>query len=97
MKFDKDPADENSGQEGNDIDDLVDERVVQNSDGTFSCGVCGKNMALRRHIRNHVEIHLNKKQTCDICNKQYKTRNSLGVHRNTIHKDMIPRRDYNKH
>ena len=81
-----------------DVDQVVDSSLLQNTDGSFICGVCGKKSATRQHMRSHVETHLNLSFTCDVCNKQYRTRNSLMVHKSTMHKNCKDNRMiyYNK-
>ena len=67
----------------------MDEQLQQHSDGQLSCGFCGKKSATtRQNMRNHIETHLDLRLTCDICNKQYSTRNSLNVHKSSIHKNI---------
>ena len=76
------------------IDLMVDKGLHQLEDGTFSCGFCGKLSSTKQHMRNHVEIHLNLRFSCDICNKQYNTRNSVGVHKSSVHKNGKGRKNY---
>ena len=51
------------------------------------CRVCGKE-GLPKHIRNHIEAnHLEGLCIpCDVCDKTFSSRNSLGIHKGRFHK-----------
>ena len=77
-----------------DIDQLVDKQLINNSNGTFSCGICGTIKATtRQNMRSHIETHLSLRFTCDVCNKEYSTRNSLRVHKSSLHKNVKDNRN----
>ena len=66
--------------------DEVEERISsimsKNENGEYICTICGKNS--KKHIqnmRNHIETHLEGISfTCDVCMKQFRSRNSLKSH-----------------
>ena len=62
--------------------------LYQKVDGTWRCNAC--DYSTRKNssqIRRHVETHLNGlSYTCPSCNKEFKTRNSLCVHKHLNHK-----------
>ena len=79
--------DDNEGLDACDINAEVDKRMLQNYNGSgYTCAVCGKIMVKRSHMIQHIETHLDLLHTCDICQRQYKSRNSLCVHKSTAHK-----------
>ena len=54
----------------------------------LTCLVCGKTASKLQNLRNHVETHVaGVKFSCELCGKQFKTRNSLNVHRSNFHKN----------
>lgn len=73
----------------NKLKDILSENCVRNTDNTFSCKVCdrsftGTNIAIaKRHIEIHIE-GLN--YACSLCDKNFKTKNSVSNHVYTAHK-----------
>ena len=61
--------------------------IVKNSDGTNSCGMCGKNFGRKSsHIKNHVETHIEGLSfPCQKCDKTFRSRHSLQTHRSKFH------------
>ena len=71
------------------LDARIDSLVSKSSTGELQCMVCGKTSTVRQNIRNHVETHVaNEGFNCEICGKQFKTRNSRSVHKSLHHKNM---------
>ena len=70
------------------LDAKIDSLISQSEGGELVCLVCGKRSSVKQNMRNHVETHLEGVSfNCDICMKQYKTRNSLNVHKSLHHKN----------
>ena len=70
----------------NSLDAKIDSLISSSGGGELVCLVCGKRSTVKQNMRNHVETHLEGVSfNCDICMKQYKTRNSLNVHKSLHH------------
>ena len=57
-------------------------------DGRYQCIICGKVSVNRKRsdMRKHIEIHIDGlSYTCDICQKKFKSKNSLSTHKSTVH------------
>ena len=75
-----------------DIKDKINEYIIECDDKSFQCSLCGKmsyknpkgtqKHALQRHIETHLE---GLSYACPICQKAFKTRNSLTYHKSTYH------------
>ena len=74
--------------------EVLDEYVLlENVDGRtgFKCKLCGKINTHRYHTLNHVEsVHFPSSfnYECNICGKQYNSKNSLNVHVSTKHRNQ---------
>ena len=63
--------------------------LYQKIDGMWTCLQCGKTTTGMRTsgIRDHVETHLDGLcYTCNMCSKEFGSKNSLRVHKTTYHK-----------
>ena len=55
--------------------------------GKYFCNTCGKTTTDMGNMRKHVEIHIDGLQyDCQLCDKTFRSRNSLNVHKSTSHK-----------
>ena len=69
------------------LDQKLYEYMEKNSDGKYSCKLCGKVMKTKAHMKLHVETHIEGLSfSCNICGKEYRSRNSLGFHTYRHHK-----------
>ena len=68
------------------LDKKIESLTGQTESGELQCLVCGKLGQVRQNMRNHIETHVGEVVSCEQCGKQFKTRNSLNVHRSTKHK-----------
>ena len=77
-----------SGQEDRNILQTYIIRPEGGASG-FQCSICGKNMALKHNLLNHVEnIHFpgTFMYKCHICLKELKSKESLNNHHKSAHK-----------
>ena len=70
---------------------FINEQIYQYlegcSDGGYKCKLCGKTMAKRDHLLNHIETHMEGvSYNCSICQKSFRSRNSLSKHKSVYHK-----------
>jgi len=72
------------------LDKKIESLTGQTESGELQCLVCGKLVQVRQNMRNHIETHVGEVVACELCGKQFKTRNSLNVHRSTKHKPPTP-------
>ena len=68
------------------LDTLVKEKMFQSTDEKgvkcWMCTECGYSSPKTSNIYKHVErVHLNVSLFCDYCNRQFKSRNDLNVHK----------------
>ena len=68
------------------LDKKIESLMGRTDGGELQCLVCGKLGTVRQNMRNHIETHVGEVVSCELCGKQFKTRNSLNVHRSTKHK-----------
>ena len=69
------------------VDAKIMEYVVKNQDGSYSCGMCGKNAGKLSHIKSHVETHMEGLSfPCQSCDKTFRSRNSLSIHITRYHR-----------
>jgi len=75
------------------LDAMVEQmmsKTVNAGQTVFACNVCQKIMKKKRHMMCHVETHIEgMSHICLICNKSFKTRNSLDKHKHTYHKNTF--------
>jgi len=65
----------------------IEENLVQ-SNGTWTCKVCGKVAKFKSKLKQHVETHLDGfSHPCGLCGKSYRSRNVLGMHMSRDHKN----------
>ena len=75
-----------------DLNALLESMIVWVEDGgplKYQCQTCGKTMKDKKLIKRHAEVHLDLSHTCIVCQKQFKTRNSLSVHYSQTHKNQV--------
>ena len=73
-----------------DVEDSVTELPENNSFGKndeYSCNVCGKNLATKEILRDHIKIIHMKKiyKQCSLCELKFPTEAALKLHINIIH------------
>ena len=70
----------------------INENLIENADGTYSCGFCGKtgdaeNKRKKFLMQRHLETHLEGvAYPCPICQKSFRSRNSLNTHTSLYHR-----------
>ena len=71
------------------IEEQIQQNIVKNVDGTYSCKVCEKNSGRRiDNCRNHIETHLEGLSfNCPMCEKTFRSRHSLAMHKHRDHKN----------
>ena len=71
------------------VNEQIEQNIVKNVDGTYSCQVCGKNSGKwKTHIKNHIETHLEGLCfNCPMCEKTFRSRHSLAMHKHRDHKN----------
>ena len=69
------------------IDKKLNEYVVREADGNFSCGFCGKSgVKTKQNLVYHLETHIEGlSYPCQDCDKSYKNRSTLSGHK-SIHR-----------
>ena len=73
------------------IDVQIEQNIIKNLDGTYSCNMCGKNSGRNMgHCKNHIETHLEGLSfTCPLCEKTFRSRPSLAMHKSTKHRTFL--------
>ena len=73
------------------IEQKITECLGKNENGDYICNLCGKvSGKYKTHIKNHIETHLEGISfSCSICEKQFRSRNSLKSHTTLYHKIKI--------
>ena len=73
------------------VEEQIQQNIVKNMDGTYSCNLCGKNSGRQvGHCRNHIETHLEGLSfNCPVCEKTFRSRNSLAMHKSTKHRKNL--------
>ena len=68
-------------------DQSLYENMEQNSEGMYVCKLCDKTIKMKTHMKYHIETHIvGLTFQCHICEKNFKSRNSLNVHRTLYHR-----------
>ncbi|XP_052746347.1 zinc finger protein 845 [Bicyclus anynana] len=70
----------------------ISKKHVSENDFKYMCSDCGKRFAIKLHLRDHINWeHLkNYVYSCDECQKVFKTRNSVYLHKQAVHmKDSL--------
>ena len=72
------------------IDAEIDKYITKNHNNPhYSCTFCGKT-SNRQRVREHVESHLEGLNiSCQFCDKIFRTRNSVKVHKYTVHRNLM--------
>ena len=73
----------------NEIDEQIEQSIIRNLDGTYSCKICGRSSGKKiSHMKNHIETHLEGLCfKCPMCEKTFRSRNSLFMHKHRNHKN----------
>ena len=60
--------------------------VYEKKDGVFSCLACEYTSSDRAKIKRHIEVHFEGlSYPCSVCNKEFRSKNSLVKHKSMIH------------
>ena len=60
--------------------------LFEKKDGFFYCLACDYKIQYESKMRRHIEVHFEGlSYTCTLCNKEFRSKNSLNKHRSTIH------------
>ena len=85
----------NSFEDKNLINDQVFQYLEESSDGAYKCTFCGKTTSnsnshkagQKQHMMNHIETHMEGvTYNCPICQKSFRSKNSLSSHKSQTHK-----------
>ena len=74
------------------VSEKISQYLIENDDGTYSCGFCGKtgdkSSRSRKFImQRHVETHLDGlSYPCQTCQKTFRSKNSLNSHTSLYHR-----------
>ena len=63
---------------------LKDHMATHSDLRTFLCGICGKSLKNRQCLNRHLFTH-GVRQTCSICNRNFASTSSLGIHQREKH------------
>ena len=76
-----------SAGDKNEINEKVMQYLESCSDGTYQCSLCRKTCGKRFDMIRHIETHIDGLvYTCPVCEKTFRSRNSLASHKYQIHK-----------
>ena len=82
-----------SGVNMSEVREKLNESIRSNEDGSVSCKFCDKTMASRnkwQDMRRHIETHLEGlSYSCGICQKTFRSSNSLHFHKSVNHKHSL--------
>jgi len=69
------------------VNEKLDEHIEKCEDGSYRCKLCGKTCGLMWTMRYHIETHMEGLSfNCPICQKSFRSRNSLAKHKSVYHK-----------
>ena len=69
------------------IDEKLIEYITRDEAKNYICSFCGKTSKKISHMKNHIEIHMEGLSfSCQFCDKTFRSRNALGLHRRRYHK-----------
>ena len=69
-----------------DVNEQIKENVLRNADNMWECIVCCKSFTHKKHANQHAETHLEGLSfNCPICEKSFRTRNALAIHKHKNH------------
>ena len=72
--------------EGFNVTEKINEMTFDLGDGKAQCSVC-EYQGVRKHVRQHVETHIEGlSYDCDMCQKSFRSKNSLFFHSSKYHK-----------
>jgi len=79
----------NDSSSVDEIEQKVTEYLGKNENGDFLCNICGKvGGKIIKNMKNHIETHLEGiSLTCSVCDKNFRSRNSLNNHKTKYHKN----------
>ena len=61
--------------------------LISRKEGQFTCTACGKSGNDERNMLRHIETHIHGvSYDCNICDKSFRSKNSLGCHTSIFHK-----------
>ena len=78
--------------DADEVNKKIDQNLIENDDGTYSCGFCGKtgdaeNKRKKYLMQRHLETHLEGvSYPCPICQKTFRSKNSLNSHNSLYHR-----------
>ena len=73
----------------NELNEIVKEEMTRDEDGMWKCKRCPKVSRNISHIKDHVETHIEGISfSCNLCDKSYKTRDTLRSHNYKKHKSV---------
>ena len=82
-------------QDMNEVNEKINQYLEECVDGSFKCTYCNKGSnqnygrALQKQIiQKHIETHLGLTYTCPLCQKIFRSSNSLACHKYTVHKGI---------
>ena len=72
------------------VDEQIEQNIIKNLDGSYSCNICGKTSGKISHAKNHIETHLEGLSfNCPMCEKTFRSRNTLCWHKSTKHRNSF--------
>ena len=77
-----------ASSEMSELQDKINEHLERCEDGKFRCTICGKTATEKIQIEYHIEgLHLEGVSIpCPLCEKTFRSRNSMREHKSRIHK-----------
>ena len=68
------------------VNEQIEQNIIKNLDGMFSCKICGQTSKKTTNIRNHIETHIEGLSfNCPMCEKTFRSRPSLLMHKHRNH------------